>query len=74
MATGEVVDAEALGGARVHASVTGLADQIATDEFVSSFGANYRGVLCRNTSDRDRGLFGLINIKAGELVFPRRYS
>ncbi|EXJ77043.1 hypothetical protein A1O3_10201 [Capronia epimyces CBS 606.96] len=33
MATGEVIDAEALGGASIHGSVTGLADQIATDEF-----------------------------------------
>ena len=32
MATGEVVEAEALGGAEMHASVTGLADQLATDE------------------------------------------
>jgi acetyl-CoA carboxylase carboxyltransferase component len=33
MATGEVVDAEDLGGAEMHASVTGLADELATDEF-----------------------------------------
>ncbi|KAH7063487.1 carboxyl transferase domain-containing protein [Macrophomina phaseolina] len=33
MATGEVIGAEELGGAKIHASVTGLADQIATDEF-----------------------------------------
>ncbi|KFG80788.1 hypothetical protein MANI_006197 [Metarhizium anisopliae] len=33
MATGEVVDAETLGGAATHARITGLADQIATDEF-----------------------------------------
>lgn len=33
MATGEVVDAESLGGAQVHSEVTGLADQIAVDEF-----------------------------------------
>ncbi|KAL3479635.1 carboxyl transferase domain-containing protein [Aspergillus californicus] len=33
MATGEVVDAEELGGAKVHAQMTGLADQIAVDEF-----------------------------------------
>ncbi|KAH0836933.1 hypothetical protein FOPE_04876 [Fonsecaea pedrosoi] len=32
MATGETVDAEDLGGARVHGTVTGLADQIASDE------------------------------------------
>lgn len=32
MAIGEVVDAETLGGAEMHATVTGLADQIATDE------------------------------------------
>ncbi|KAI5364391.1 hypothetical protein J4E82_011491 [Alternaria postmessia] len=32
MATGEVVTAEELGGAKVHATVTGLADQIAVDE------------------------------------------
>ncbi|KAJ4983158.1 acetyl propionyl carboxylase [Stagonosporopsis vannaccii] len=33
MATGEEVTAEELGGAKVHATVTGLADQIAVDEF-----------------------------------------
>jgi acetyl-CoA carboxylase carboxyltransferase component len=33
MATGEVVDAEELGGAQVHGTLTGLADQIAVDEF-----------------------------------------
>ncbi|KAJ5103935.1 ClpP/crotonase [Penicillium argentinense] len=33
MATGEVVEAEELGGAKVHATMTGLADQIAVDEF-----------------------------------------
>ncbi|KAJ5892130.1 ClpP/crotonase [Penicillium subrubescens] len=33
MATGEVIGAEELGGAKVHAVTTGLADQIATDEF-----------------------------------------
>ncbi|CAN9354805.1 unnamed protein product, partial [Alternaria alternata] len=33
MATGEMVTAEELGGAKVHATVTGLADQIAVDEF-----------------------------------------
>ncbi|KAJ5989532.1 ClpP/crotonase [Penicillium waksmanii] len=33
MATGEVIEAEELGGAKVHATMTGLADQIATDEF-----------------------------------------
>lgn len=33
MATGEVIDAEELGGARVHGTITGLADQIAVDEF-----------------------------------------
>lgn len=32
MATGEVIDAEDLGGANIHATVTGLADQIALDE------------------------------------------
>ncbi len=32
MATGEVVGAEDLGGAEMHAAVTGLADQLATDE------------------------------------------
>jgi acetyl-CoA carboxylase carboxyltransferase component len=34
IATGEVIGAEELGGAQVHATVTGLADQIATDEYV----------------------------------------
>ncbi|KAL2205943.1 ClpP/crotonase [Sarocladium strictum] len=33
MATGEVVEAEELGGAEMHATVTGLADEIASDEF-----------------------------------------
>ncbi|KAM5341585.1 hypothetical protein ACJ41O_014616 [Fusarium nematophilum] len=33
MATGEVIGAEELGGAEIHATKTGLADQIATDEF-----------------------------------------
>ncbi|KND87609.1 putative methylcrotonoyl-CoA carboxylase beta chain, mitochondrial [Tolypocladium ophioglossoides CBS 100239] len=33
MATGEVVEAEELGGAETHAKITGLADQIANDEF-----------------------------------------
>lgn len=32
MATGEIIDAETLGGADMHASVTGMADQIAIDE------------------------------------------
>lgn len=32
MATGEVIGAEELGGAMMHATITGLADQIATDE------------------------------------------
>lgn len=33
MATGEVIGAEELGGAKVHAMTTGLADQIASDEY-----------------------------------------
>ncbi|KAM0426420.1 hypothetical protein ACHAPT_008467 [Fusarium lateritium] len=33
MATGEEVEAEELGGANVHGARTGLADQVATDEF-----------------------------------------
>ncbi|KKA20058.1 Uncharacterized protein T310_5936 [Rasamsonia emersonii CBS 393.64] len=33
MATGETIGAEELGGARIHGMTTGLADQIATDEF-----------------------------------------
>lgn len=32
MATGEVVNAEVLGGAETHAKLTGLADQLAVDE------------------------------------------
>lgn len=32
MATGEVADAETLGGADMHANITGLADQLAIDE------------------------------------------
>jgi len=34
MATGEVAAAEDLGGAEMHATVTGLSDQLATDECV----------------------------------------
>jgi acetyl-CoA carboxylase carboxyltransferase component len=37
MATGEIADAEELGGADMHSSVTGLSDQLATDEYVSLF-------------------------------------
>lgn len=37
MATGEVIGAEELGGAKVHAVTTGLADQIASDEYVYTF-------------------------------------
>lgn len=33
MATGEIIDAEALGGATTHAELTGLADQISVDEY-----------------------------------------
>jgi acetyl-CoA carboxylase carboxyltransferase component len=33
MATGEIVDAESLGGAEVHGTVTGLTDAVAVDEF-----------------------------------------
>ncbi|KAH0841181.1 Methylcrotonoyl-CoA carboxylase beta chain, mitochondrial [Fonsecaea pedrosoi] len=36
MATGETVDAEDLGGAEMHATVTGLADQLAVDEYETS--------------------------------------
>jgi acetyl-CoA carboxylase carboxyltransferase component len=36
MATGEVVDAEALGGATMHSTVTGLSDQLAVDEYAST--------------------------------------
>jgi acetyl-CoA carboxylase carboxyltransferase component len=36
MATGEVIGAEELGGAKVHAQLTGLADQMADDECVST--------------------------------------
>lgn len=36
-ATGETVDAEVLGGAEMHATVTGLADQLAIDEYKQSF-------------------------------------
>lgn len=32
-ATGEVVTAEELGGAKVHAMTTGLADSMASDEY-----------------------------------------
>lgn len=34
MATGEIAEAEDLGGARMHATITGLADQLAVDEYV----------------------------------------
>lgn len=33
MATGEVIEAEELGGAKVHGTMTGLADQMASDEY-----------------------------------------
>jgi acetyl-CoA carboxylase carboxyltransferase component len=32
MATGEIAEAEALGGAEMHSIVTGLSDQLACDE------------------------------------------
>jgi acetyl-CoA carboxylase carboxyltransferase component len=32
MATGEICEAEELGGAAMHAKTTGLADQLASDE------------------------------------------
>lgn len=35
MGTGEVIDAESLGDAMTHATVTGLADQIAVDEYLN---------------------------------------
>lgn len=35
MATGEIIGAEELGGARIHANLTGLADQLAVDEYGS---------------------------------------
>jgi acetyl-CoA carboxylase carboxyltransferase component len=35
MATGEIVKAEALGGATMHSTVTGLSDQLAVDEYAS---------------------------------------
>jgi len=34
MATGEIIGAEELGGASIHGTITGLADQIAFDEYV----------------------------------------
>lgn len=37
MATGEVIGAEELGGAKVHAVTTGLADQISSDEYDTLF-------------------------------------
>jgi len=37
MATGEIVEAEELGGAEMHSTVTGLADQLAVDEYVDFF-------------------------------------
>ena len=37
MATGEVIGAEELGGAKVHAVTTGLADQISSDEYDTHF-------------------------------------
>lgn len=33
MATGETIGAEELGGAKVHATITGLADALAADEY-----------------------------------------
>lgn len=39
MATGEIVDAEDLGGAKMHSTISGLADALATDEYgLSSVG------------------------------------
>ena len=35
MATGEIADAEELGGADMHSSITGLSDQLASDEYLS---------------------------------------
>ncbi|KAI5235440.1 beta subunit of 3-methylcrotonyl-CoA carboxylase [Aureobasidium subglaciale] len=50
MATGEVTDAETLGGAEMHASVTGLADQLATDEFDAIQKARRWALTLTNTS------------------------
>lgn len=43
MATGETIGAEELGGAKIHGAVTGLADQVAADEY---------GPDIRHTGDR----------------------
>ena len=37
MATGEIADAEELGGADMHSSITGLSDQLASDEYLPLF-------------------------------------
>lgn len=50
MATGEVIGAEELGGANVHATVTGLADQIAIDECVPTFKEYLVSMLMRTGS------------------------
>ena len=34
MTTGEIAEPEALGGAKMHSTVTGLSDQMAVDEYV----------------------------------------
>lgn len=36
-ATGEVVDAETLGGGRVHTEISGVCDYLAKDEFESFY-------------------------------------
>ena len=64
MATGEVIDAETLGGAKMHSTVTGLADQIAVDEYGfmhCSFLAFVYLLLCvkQPPSDYRRSLAGL---------------
>ncbi|KAF4963732.1 hypothetical protein FSARC_8280 [Fusarium sarcochroum] len=50
MATGETIDAEELGGASVHGTKTGLADQLAADEFDAIQKAREWVATLRNTS------------------------
>jgi acetyl-CoA carboxylase carboxyltransferase component len=37
MATGEIAEAEELGGADMHSTITGLSDQLAIDEYISLY-------------------------------------
>lgn len=63
MATGEVVDDESLGGARMHSTVSGVSDHLATDELDALrlgrelLGRQYRGAPTSPTGPGDAPLF-----------------